>query len=234
MLVFLVLPWVQSAVQSAVSLGVVSSVTGCGRQCHWVWSAVSLGVVNSVIGCGQHCNWVCSAVSLGVVMHRYWQQNFPEDFTLVPELQVKMAALQQVVIGDNDTDLLEYLSQDRVCVCVCVCVCVWVCICVRMFVYVCVCLYQCTHDNVFTVFFFLPFNIGDCHGYHRPEEVWNLGGSSLHNGQLRRQNSCLSFDSCSAEDIAVILCAIDYKLFRRVPVRKRGGGGGEGEGEGKV
>ncbi|KAL5474699.1 hypothetical protein EMCRGX_G026682 [Ephydatia muelleri] len=95
---------------------------------------------------------------------RYWQQNFPEDFTLVPELQAKLLALQQVMKDGNDVDLLEYMNQDTL-----------------------------------------------------PEETWNLGGSVLPNGQLRRPSGSLSFDCCSAEDIAVMLCAIDYKLFRRVP-----------------
>eukprot|EP00731_Ephydatia_muelleri_P022196 Em0014g787a len=43
---------------------------------------------------------------------RYWQQNFPEDFTLVPELQAKLLALQQVMKDGNDVDLLEYMNQD--------------------------------------------------------------------------------------------------------------------------
>ena len=92
------------------------------------------------------------------------------------------------------------------CIVCCVCVCVCVCECVSLLDY---CFALITNNH---------------RGYCRPEETWNLGGSVLPNAQLRRTSSGLSFDCCSAEDIAVTLCAIDYKLFRRVPVRVRGSG----------
>ena len=56
---------------------------------------------------------------------------------------------------------------------------------------------------------------------HSPEERWLR--TSIASSRDPRKPS-LGFDATSAREFAEILCCLDYKLYRRIPVRRGGKG----------